>query len=148
MRGILIPSRAEADLATLSGANWTNVIALDGLVVTMPLGATIQDSATRVQRCINTVITSLPRTLFMTTITIRNPLPISVVQEQDNALTSELAPILHELDVFLGKLIAAGTLLRVAFATSRPYTRPLAENEKLRVDQLFPILAELQDTAV
>ncbi|GJE99755.1 hypothetical protein PsYK624_160260 [Phanerochaete sordida] len=144
---VLTSSLTDADLATLSESNWTNVIALNELVVTMPLGVTSPDSATHVQRCMNVIITSLALTLRMTTITIRNPLPTSIVQEQDAVLAGELMPILNELDIYLSERITTGTLQRVVFATSRPSTGPIAEHEKLRVDQFFPILAGLQDTA-
>ncbi|GJE91953.1 hypothetical protein PsYK624_081050 [Phanerochaete sordida] len=108
----------------------------------MPLRAISPDTATRLQRFINAIISSLPLTLRMNTITIRDPLSVSIVQEQDAVLANELAPILNELNVYLSERIAAGTLQRVAFVTSRPYTRPLAEHEKLRINQLFSIRAE------
>ncbi|GJE91952.1 hypothetical protein PsYK624_081040 [Phanerochaete sordida] len=139
---------SEVDLAKLSEASWMNVVALDELVVTAPLEAENLDSAARVLRCTTAMIMSLPLSLRMTAITIRNPLPTAILQKNGDILADVLAPIFHELDVHLSERIAASTLQRVAFATSRPNIQPLAENNEPRVAQLFPILAKLQGNAV
>lgn len=140
---------AEADLTTLTQANWRNVGALDELAVTMHSGAADSDDATLAMvRCMKTIVVSLDPSLRITTITIRNPLPASVLRYRAahdvSGLIARLKSVLYGLDAELSRRIAGGTLQHVVFA-SHPNATPIAGNEKARVRDFFPALAAFHD---
>ncbi|EKM60555.1 uncharacterized protein PHACADRAFT_246571 [Phanerochaete carnosa HHB-10118-sp] len=140
---------SEVNLAMLAQANWRNINALDEFAVTMYYSATDSDyTMLAMVRCVKTIIASLNPALRITTITICNPLPTSVLRYRAaldvSSLIAGLKSVLYGLDAELSRRIAGGTLQRVLF-TSHPNVTLIAGSEKARVREFFPALAAFHD---
>ncbi|GJE91954.1 hypothetical protein PsYK624_081060 [Phanerochaete sordida] len=149
-----ISSLSVTELAVLSNTSWKNMIALDELVFTMTSGssrhARYADAAG--QRCANIIIASLPSSLLITRISIRNsrhhhmPTDTSCPACQGTVTAvDELKALVSELDALLSERMAVGTLQHISFASSRPYMQPITETEKSRVREFFPLLTSVDN---
>lgn len=98
--------------------------------------------------CVKKIIMSLNEALVITTVTIRNPFPASILRHRASrdvsAQIHQLKRALYGLDAHLSKRIDTRTLSTVIL-TAPINAAPISENEKPRVREFFPALVDFHD---
>ncbi|GJE98425.1 hypothetical protein PsYK624_146550 [Phanerochaete sordida] len=136
---------SAASLEVLTSASWTNITALHELRVTLPYDAPDADAFLALARSVKTIIAALGARIG--TVTLRNPLPASVLRyraARDVAeLMQRLRRVWYGVDRNLSMRCCDDKLVNVALVAA-PGAPRISSDEQPRVREFFPALAQLQ----